>query len=279
MFSARLGFMRPDSVPQGIPWTPNDITSATMLAWFDATDSSDYVTEADRVPELLDKSGNNVKMVMNQLTRQATITQNNGIDGLLFDGVDDYYTGISNGSNIPNLPFNNSYAMFSVQSVVAKSATQQWMCISHISNETHASMFANGNNQFGSVRRPNSGGSTPFSKVHDTPMTEEWHLTYYRYAGADLGSDLWDSVLDGGVYVNFNKPLSTPDIMNRMSIGCLNKNVQQNFTEMTWNKSLLFDKPLSLAEQQKLEGWSAHQLGLTDNLPADHPYKTSAPEK
>lgn len=34
---------------------------------------------------------------------------------------------------------------------------------------------------------------------------------------------------------------------------------------------------LSLAEQQKLEGWAAHKYGLTSNLPAGHPYKTLIP--
>lgn len=33
----------------------------------------------------------------------------------------------------------------------------------------------------------------------------------------------------------------------------------------------------SAAELQKLEGWAAHRYGLTDLLPADHPYKEVAP--
>lgn len=34
---------------------------------------------------------------------------------------------------------------------------------------------------------------------------------------------------------------------------------------------------LSLAEQQKFEGWAAHKYGLTANLPVSHPYKNNPP--
>lgn len=34
---------------------------------------------------------------------------------------------------------------------------------------------------------------------------------------------------------------------------------------------------ISDADWQRLEGWAAHRYGLTDNIPADHPYKEVAP--
>lgn len=34
---------------------------------------------------------------------------------------------------------------------------------------------------------------------------------------------------------------------------------------------------LSASDREKLEGWAAHKWGLTANLPAGHPYKTTAP--
>ena len=34
---------------------------------------------------------------------------------------------------------------------------------------------------------------------------------------------------------------------------------------------------LSVSDAEKLEGWAAHEYGLTANLPVDHPYKTTPP--
>ena len=40
---------------------------------------------------------------------------------------------------------------------------------------------------------------------------------------------------------------------------------------------MLDSTPLSFNDRQRLEGWAAHQCGLTAALPSDHPYKEVAP--
>lgn len=40
---------------------------------------------------------------------------------------------------------------------------------------------------------------------------------------------------------------------------------------------LIMASSMTLADQQQLEGWSAHKNGVTSLLPAGHPYKSAAP--
>lgn len=44
-----------------------------------------------------------------------------------------------------------------------------------------------------------------------------------------------------------------------------------------WASLLIFDRKLTLAEHQKIEGYLAHAFSLTASLPVAHPYKSSAP--
>ena len=40
---------------------------------------------------------------------------------------------------------------------------------------------------------------------------------------------------------------------------------------------IIYSATLSTSDRQKIEGYLAHKWGLTDKLPANHPYKNSAP--
>ena len=40
---------------------------------------------------------------------------------------------------------------------------------------------------------------------------------------------------------------------------------------------IFFNKVVGETERQKLEGYFAHKYTLTDNLPSDHPYKSTVP--
>jgi hypothetical protein len=61
----------------------------------------------------------------------------------------------------------------------------------------------------------------------------------------------------------------------------LNDNGDGNSYDRDWNgaySEIIFTAGTeALATQQKLEGYLAHKWGLTANLPADHPYKNTAP--
>ena len=290
MFSARLGFMRPDSVPTGgVLWTPNDITSATVLAWFDATDQGDLVIESGLVAQLNDLSGKNTLMRNVYGSQQAIHLPDNqnGCDCLQFDGVDDRYSQSSNAnglSTVGNLSqsfsLGDPYAVFSVQNITAKASNQHYVSLSGNVADPWISSYLEMSYKYGKVRRDQGGTQT-----HTQPQTspQGWHMHYHSYLGNSL-PDSWTDIVDGGTPNLQTNTRNTNHPIDNIAIGCLLRRNRgagpiQAFTEMIWNKTLLFDRPLDLSEQQKLEGWSAHQLGITDVLPTDHPYKTSAPEK
>jgi hypothetical protein len=297
MFSARLGFMRPDSVTDGVLWTPNDITSATILAWFDATDSADYVTEGGLVPALLDKSSNNVVMVNSQGSKQAIPGSTNGIPGLLFDGVDDFYSGQDVGPNLGDNKFRaaDGYSFFTVVHVNRDSTEAQQMV--HIStgseipgidpkyNQNLLAQTMTPNHEYSQFIRTSRNDGSGYTRPGT--QTVDWHLNYHGNNGT--GGNNWYNVFNGDElrkqYTQTSHSDHTP--YDRIAIGGMVRGwsaengayLFNNFANMTWNKTILFDKNLDLSDRQKLEGWAAHQLELTDNLPADHPYKSVAPEK
>jgi hypothetical protein len=49
--------------------------------------------------------------------------------------------------------------------------------------------------------------------------------------------------------------------------------------KMDLSEFIATDAHLSTSDRQKLEGYMAHKWGLTDNLPANHPYKNAPPTK
>jgi hypothetical protein len=120
-------------------------------------------------------------------------------------------------------------------------------------------------------------------------QTVDWHLNYHGYNG--IGDRKWFNVFDGdeslSEYPSNWDSQSEHKPYDRIAVGGMVRGYDatdgaelfNNFSNMTWNKTILFDNNLDLSDRQKLEGWAAHQLGLTDNLPADHPYKSVAPEK
>jgi len=289
MFSARLGFMRPDSVDDTPTlWTPNNITSSNILAWFDATDPGDLVIESGLVARMLDLSGNNTLMRNNYGSQQALHLplNQNGCGCLQFDGVDDRYSqsssedgSSSSGNLVTPIVMSNPYAIFSVQNIVVRASNQQYVSLSGSSPDPWIASYLEKSNKFGKIRR-----DTSTTQVDLQPDTTPggWHMHYHSY-NSNSEPDSWQDTVDAGSINSETTTITASNTMDNLCIGSLMRRNRSNgytgaFTAMTWNKTLLFDKPLSESEQQKLEGWSAHQLGITDVLPTDHPYKSSAPE-
>jgi hypothetical protein len=55
------------------------------------------------------------------------------------------------------------------------------------------------------------------------------------------------------------------------------RNVNRNHFDGDYGELLIYDSALSDSEIAKIEGYLAHKWGLTANLPANHPYKNTAP--
>ena len=291
MFSARIGFMRPDSTSAGASWTPSDITSANMLAWFDATDPTDIIVDAlGQVPELLDKSGNGVKMVQAELSRQGKPADLADISTVEFDGMDDYYTAVNTGANLTPFTINSGYGIFTVAKVFKDPSEPQQMININKSTSPNSTASVNqamiATHEYQQFVRATNSSAQAFVRSGSQPV--ELALKYHGFT-ANNPTNGWYNVYNGDVirktYTGGGGLTSSP--FDRLVIGGMVRGYHptngadffSNFTKMNWNKTLLFDNNLSDDERQKLEGWAAHQLGLTDNLPVDHPYKTTAPEK
>lgn len=87
---------------------------------------------------------------------------------------------------------------------------------------------------------------------------------------------------DGIPYYGYdvNKIPFQADMYDRFAVGNRSNDEPMGTTgtEFYVAEILVVEGPVSLAEVEKLEGYYAHQFGLTSILPSGHPYKTSPPE-
>ena len=89
--------------------------------------------------------------------------------------------------------------------------------------------------------------------------------------------------INGGAAINNNEwttAITTANTTQPMYVGAQNTSPTPALY-LTGNigELLFIDGMLSTSDRQRVEGYLAHKWGLTANLPAEHPYKSTAPTK
>lgn len=234
-----------------VPWTPANIT--TQL-WLDASDSSTITLVSGAVSQWNDKSGNNRHATQaTAANRPVVLTANiNGLDVLSFDNSNDAMTTEWNSTA------TNNYMIFSVANLNTGSGFRRM--IASTTNNSHITPINGGN--------PNQA-----IQIKGADVSSQW--------GVGGVSNL--SVLVApptGSFLHFSN--GSQRTINSVSV--------TDWGVLTLGRLAVFSEPMDgrLCEvivtyssdtttRQLVEGYLAHKWGLTANLPANHPYKTTAP--
>lgn len=254
----RLITFRQQGEPAGPLWTPAEITTAL---WLDASDSSTITLNGSNVSQWNDKSGNNRNATQSSAGEQPT-----------------YVTTAQNSLNV--IDFNLKFMNYSPN------------LSSSVSLSTFVVMKATG---LGNTNFPpivtwfNQGGLYHYL----AGPTQPWAVYDGAYRNSsELIGNTWKIIENtrnrsGGTLEGFanntQQFYSTGNAVGSQNLGTTgytsrigNDGANQR-SRMQIGEIIILEAFVTITTRQKLEGYLAHKWGLTANLPAGHPYKTTPP--
>jgi len=248
-------------------WTPANITTAL---WLDANDQDTVILNGQTVSEWRDKSGNERHATQLIAANQPTplLNEQNGKTMIDWDGSTDSMT-ISGGVVKLNtvLSQDNSYSVAMVIKadvisnlpVLLHDPTNSWQFLIEINSpsgiywgDTTSTYRTYSTGTFGSTTK-----ATFFTLIKTGNGTGEAHT-----AGTLISSFAG----------NFG---NTPTLNANMLLGSYSS-AQYNYNGK-FGEVIISVNSWDISTRQRIEGYLAHKWGLTADLPADHPYKNSAP--
>lgn len=251
-------------------WTPAQITTAL---WLDANDSGTITESTGAVDQWSDKSGNARHATASATTRPiVTAAGLNGKNVITFDGTNDVLTatlstGLSSSFAVfaVVIPLRNQAIEGYVVSEVA-SYSNYWFAFgrggSGLGQKMGISMFDGTNNPISeNTTLPTLGSAYIMGGVRDTAASPR-KLFYYQ--NATLIGDVTD-----------NTNLTAPSYSNLRIGGQVNQ--ANRYSNVRIAEVVIVPSLPTGTVRQQMEGYLAHKWGLTANLPAGHPYKSTAP--
>jgi uncharacterized repeat protein (TIGR02543 family) len=238
------------------PWSPADIT---MAAWYDAADAGTITASANAVSQWRDKSGK-----ANHLTgtgEPATGTRAlNGLNVIDFDGANDQMAATSlSALTTANLSIFSvqQYDSVSVQSMTAFSLRRATQGEGMLNHSSYDAVFSLG------YRYPQN------LSVNYTENTNIELISYVK-----SGDTLQSGWINGVALTAQTGSVATytPTIL------ALGSRSTANYLNGFIGEFIISTTALSESDRQKIEGYLAHKWGLTNSLPASHPYKTTPPD-
>ena len=247
-----------NTTPTGT-WTPAQITTAL---WLDAADSATITLNATTVSQWNDKSGNGRNFSQATAGNQPV-----------------YSTSALNGKNVINfvstdsltravIPFNDlgNNSLYIVGNRTGRVGQYNVACVfSRASARTRVMLFGYPGSGWGTYiggefKSPTGSVGSPY-KICEMIADQTTNAYLFYQDGTYQGS--------AGT-VNTNSGFSnTLCYLGNDEYG---SSLVGNIAEV-----IFCDEKNTDADRQKIEGYLAHKWGLTSSLPADHPYKTSAP--
>ena len=247
-------------------FTPKNIKSAKVIAWFDASDINGNQTVVKNGVEIktwIDKSGKDNNATGGGWGNPPVVLANNlnKLSVLNLRGTSQLSFNL--GSNV------SSYSIFTVQLTKGPYAQSQRLLHGQSGFDGRLLYGINGGTDtwmtgFGNDKWTNLETNLPV--IH---MDNKWAL-----------SDIVVNNPSNSAFPSVNGTNQTQKNMkvkgfDSMTIGCKNGGVQpwQGYiAEIIILKEMISDE-----ERQKVQGYLAWKWGLQNNLPSDHPYKIVAP--
>ena len=274
-----LAGRRPSTSAAG-SWSPG--TDITPAAWFDAADTSTYATDASNILIVIgDKAGT---YNMNIIDSPTVVSNGlNGYNVFDFDGsaslVSDSFEAQVDGSG-------NHWAIgLFLADTVDQDKDSFW---SYETNQSpkrdYAISAAADNNTWPGELDLDSLSSNRISSTIGNRQTwdsgismDNWHIvvaifnkTANQISVRTDGANAFTPVNDYDNSLSTNQDLR---IMRNRS----NRRLDGQFAEFFSVAGLPGTGGTDITDVEKAEGYLAHKWGVTSVLPADHPYKNSAP--
>jgi hypothetical protein len=246
-------------------WTPAEISTAL---WLDAADASTITISTGGISEWRDKSGNSRHATQSNTTRRPTVSAGalNGYNVATFDGIDDGMT-CGDALNVQDFIFfavarTNSTTL--EQNIFAKwlSPGDQREFIFRFRSTSSLGLFIS------------HDGTSPNSTNLNTTTTAgtSWSILAALKIGTALTVSL-NGVTNSGTASSSTVYNSTASLF--IGLAEISPNVYEPLNGQI--ASGIITTQATASNMQKLEGWAAHNYGLTANLPAGHPYKITPP--
>jgi hypothetical protein len=246
-----------------VPWTPANITTAL---WFDAADTSTITTSSNLVDQWNDKSGNgrNLTQILTDRPTYNATGQNN-LGTIEFNGA---------GTRLDR---NQTYLSSTWTCVIAgknfNTATGGQMYVAQGSDTNETPRWQFGRNASGLARMLQRNDAGTISGISGDAHA----VSAFIQSGTNDGSFLGVSL--NGAALSTNTAVTGTFSTNKLSIGALYSGTAT--VTSPWDGAVFevvyAPTMLSTLDRQKVEGYLAHKWALTSVLPANHPYKTTAP--
>ncbi|MFN9086837.1 MAG: hypothetical protein ACK5W7_04850 [Gemmatimonadaceae bacterium] len=252
---------------QGRLWTPAQVLPAV---WLDAADLS-TITISTGVSEWMDKSGNGANATQATATARPAYSQTGffGLPGITFDGSDDQL-------NISTTRMQNtSHGVFWVFIRRGAGSTgdayKPSVGVLAGGNDRGALHYVKNGNNFG-ASYPYFGA--PINNSYDLSSGTAYNNTNAQVMAFQSNVTGWGVWRDGSLEAT-TSGISAPNTTNTGFIlaGQNNPNRKSNIT-MT---EFILLETTNTRRRLFVEGYLAHKLGLTANLPATHPFKNRPP--
>jgi hypothetical protein len=262
------------------PWDPS--TDITTASWIDASDDSNYTRTGTALDSVTDKAGTyTIEVRGNPITNSTT---QNGLNVFDFDGNDDalqsttYSAQVDGSGNHWAIGVFQYHATNSTQDTIWSYETngspkRDYAISSGASSNTwpgELDLDALSSNRISST----IGNKQDF----DTGLTiNTWHIVacYFNKTGNQIGCRV-----DGA---NAFTPVNDYDnaLQANQELRLMRNRASQELDGLLAEFFAVADVPgtggTDISTLESAEGYLAHKWGLEGNLPADHPYKSSAP--
>ena len=244
------------------PWTPAEL-GADLALWLDAEDTASITLNGSNVSQWNDKSGNNRHVSQGAAASQPaySATGFNNKPTIQHDGVNDFLVANTAAQAIGSQAFT---LLGAIRFPTSISLGGYIISLREGGGQstTRGYMF-HGSNTF------SSAWGNPFTSAPSMPVAEGTNniLGVQRRTGG-VAESFVNGVAAGSITANFPSPFG------QMSLGSL---VQQGFTDSWFSEVVISTGTMTTTDRQKLEGYLAHKWGLEDDLPVDHPFKSTPP--
>lgn len=243
-----------------IDWQPSDISNLAL--WLDADDAATITLDgSSNVEQWNDKSGNGYHVAqMDSACRPQLITDGlNSKDLLRFDGSDDF---LEVGSSLSST-FDFSLFIVITPRTTSNTEHDSWFASCLLTSDSMTDTF-----QFDcsptNFRFLGDWGDIVSSSAITTDPVIAFSSTDAGYYG------MW---FDGVEDVTGTGAI-TPEFK---TIGIARNRGNSRWMNTDISEVVLYSRPLTTTEREKVEGYLAHKWGLAGNLLTSHPYKDSAP--
>ena len=251
-------------------WRPDEL-GASLALWLDAEDTSSITLNGSKVSQWSDKSGNARHASQATASVQPTYTTA-GLNG----------KSVVRFSTSAQFIFTNtkfgSAAQRSVFSLNTYTATPQYQYVWHQeSSETSgAALVFRAQSNFSDWQQNDtiswadgySSGNDP--RFISNGVTGDGSAAIHEVSLGSQESQLRINGASANARVQLTG--AWPNIARRFSVGRDSQSLNGDVAEIIY-----VDGAVSTTDRQKVEGYLAWKWGLTANLPADHPYKSTPP--